>query len=131
LKTEIRLSNESPYKIWAEYYLKCLWKVVRFIYHVIGLLVGLIFGKLLTLWNRLYEIVYENKKYLTKVVLKILALVEAVILVIFLVQYFYKEFLFFPSESNLVKNNSTAKLNLNRESYPLYLYSYVFLKEKP
>jgi len=91
LKTEIRLSNESPYKIWAEYYLKCLWKVVRFIYHVIGLLVGLIFGKLLTLWNRLYEIVYENKKYLTKVVLKILALVEAVILVIFLVQYFYNQ----------------------------------------
>ncbi|MDE7264509.1 MAG: hypothetical protein K2N64_07595 [Anaeroplasmataceae bacterium] len=89
MKTEIRLSTESPYIIWAEHYLKCFWKICKFIYHIIGLLVGLTLGKVLPLWNKLYEIVYENRKYLSKVILKILALVEAVILVIFLVQYFY------------------------------------------
>ena len=91
MKTEIRLSNESPYKIWAEYYLNCLWKICKIIYHVIGLLVGLILGNILTFWNKLYSILYENRKHLSKVVLKILALVEAVILIIFLVQYFYNQ----------------------------------------
>lgn len=91
MKTEIRLSTESPYKIWAEYYLNCLWKVCRLIYHVIGLLVGLILGNILTLWNKLYSTLYEHRKHLSKVVLKIFALVEGVILIIFLVQYFYNQ----------------------------------------
>ncbi len=91
MKSEIRLSSESPYKIWTGYYLKCLWKICIFIFHVVGLIVGLTLGKLLGYWNKLYEVIFENRKYLSKVVLKILALVEAVILVIFLVQYFYNQ----------------------------------------
>lgn len=91
MKSEIRLSTESIYKIWGEFYLKCFWKLCLFFYHIIGLLLGLTLGKLLALWNKLYEAIYENKKYLMKVVLKILALVEAAILVIFLVQYFYSQ----------------------------------------
>ncbi len=91
MKTEIRLSNESPYKIWAEYYLKCLWGIVKFIYHILGLLVGLILGNILTLWNKLYKQIYKNREDIRKVVIKILTLIEGVILVIFLVQYFFNQ----------------------------------------
>lgn len=89
MKTEIRLSNESAFKIKLLHVLELVSKPPRLIFHVVALILWFIVQRLLNVWNKGYEILYQNRKHLSKVFLKLVALVEVVVLVIFLVQYFY------------------------------------------
>ena len=89
MKSEIRLSKESVFKLRFQHFLKELgkgiYKLLKPFVWILKKLGALAFQG----WNLLYERLYSQREYLTKVGLKIIALVEAVLLVIFLVRYFW------------------------------------------